>query len=292
MSERGHAVDSGRPILLWQPDPTCDHENNDDCEHFAIWVGTRVASDTLERGTIVLDLREFNVETDGDGDDDVVIAQGIVVTCNLETGAVEELGREGGLFLQHHPWLVDSFREELGFFRRRAARAAAQRDRETAAKAALAVPARTMIPYHELFPYDWDLLPVHDGERYWAVDLYCRNPECTCASSVIKFFEFGEAQPKPVGEVVVDYAERDIQVGPSNDIVETIFDELWDDYEYRLRARHAEAHYAIRRFAQRATLTTGTPAPERVSRNDVCPCGSGKKFKRCCLNARPTRPVS
>ncbi|MGN5267109.1 YchJ family metal-binding protein [Aeromonas dhakensis] len=24
------------------------------------------------------------------------------------------------------------------------------------------------------------------------------------------------------------------------------------------------------------------PAPLRVGRNDPCPCGSGKKFKKCC----------
>ena len=24
--------------------------------------------------------------------------------------------------------------------------------------------------------------------------------------------------------------------------------------------------------------------PPRVGRNEPCPCGSGKKFKRCCLN--------
>ncbi|MGH7163747.1 MAG: SEC-C metal-binding domain-containing protein, partial [Planctomycetota bacterium] len=25
-------------------------------------------------------------------------------------------------------------------------------------------------------------------------------------------------------------------------------------------------------------------APSRVGRNDPCPCGSGKKYKRCCMN--------
>jgi SEC-C motif-containing protein len=25
----------------------------------------------------------------------------------------------------------------------------------------------------------------------------------------------------------------------------------------------------------------------RVGRNDLCPCGSGKKYKRCCLGTRP-----
>jgi uncharacterized protein YecA (UPF0149 family) len=25
--------------------------------------------------------------------------------------------------------------------------------------------------------------------------------------------------------------------------------------------------------------------PPKVGRNDPCPCGSGKKFKKCCLNS-------
>jgi SWIM/SEC-C metal-binding protein len=28
----------------------------------------------------------------------------------------------------------------------------------------------------------------------------------------------------------------------------------------------------------------------RVGRNDPCPCGSGQKFKKCCLPARATTP--
>jgi uncharacterized protein YecA (UPF0149 family) len=34
-------------------------------------------------------------------------------------------------------------------------------------------------------------------------------------------------------------------------------------------------------------------AHRRVGRNDPCPCGSGRKFKRCCLwrsTAAPARP--
>ncbi len=30
-----------------------------------------------------------------------------------------------------------------------------------------------------------------------------------------------------------------------------------------------------------------SPAHERVGRNDPCPCGSGKKYKRCCLRTKP-----
>ena len=31
-----------------------------------------------------------------------------------------------------------------------------------------------------------------------------------------------------------------------------------------------------------ATPPAGAPAGPRVGRNDPCPCGSGKKFKKCC----------
>ena len=278
----GHAVDSCRPILLWEPDPTCEHEENEDCEHFAIWVGTRLAHDSLERGTMALDLREF--DEDDEGDDHVTIAQGIVVSYALETGAIEPLGREGSIFLRHHPWLVASLRAELDFFRRRAARAAAQRDRETAAKHVLAIPARTMVAYHQLFPADWDLLPTRDGERYWALDLYCRNPDCTCSSSVINCYRLDDGAPRLIGEVVVDYAERDIEFQPNNETVDELFDALWSTCEYKLRARHARAHDAVRRFAPRAGAAPHA-ALQRVERNAACPCGSGKKFKRCCIDA-------
>jgi hypothetical protein len=287
----GHLVDSCRPILLWEPDPTCDHEQNDDCEHFAIWVDTRVARDTLARASMVLALREFD-DDDLDGDEDVTVSDGISVTCALETGVIVPLERTGAIFLRHHPWLVESLRAELDFFRRRAARASAQFDRETTPRRALASPVRTMVAYHKLFPADWDLVPFHDGERYWAVDLYCRNPDCTCTSSVINFYRLendDDREVQLIGEVVVDYAEREIDYEPSNEVVEKIFDTLWDACEYQLRARHAEAHDAVQRFAPRAAPAIQPAAlVERVPRNAACPCGSGKKYKRCCLDATRT----
>ena len=40
---------------------------------------------------------------------------------------------------------------------------------------------------------------------------------------------------------------------------------------------------------RRRTLTAAKPATSapRVGRNDPCPCGSGKKYKRCCIGGAP-----
>jgi len=29
----------------------------------------------------------------------------------------------------------------------------------------------------------------------------------------------------------------------------------------------------------------------KIGRNDPCPCGSGKKFKKCCLNKQGLSPL-
>jgi uncharacterized protein len=48
---------------------------------------------------------------------------------------------------------------------------------------------------------------------------------------------------------------------------------------------------AYRYFRQHGQPYAGTPAPEsrhksgKIGRNDPCPCGSGKKYKRCCGGA-------
>lgn len=40
--------------------------------------------------------------------------------------------------------------------------------------------------------------------------------------------------------------------------------------------------------AETPQTDSGTPAPvssePKVGRNDPCPCGSGKKYKKCCLS--------
>jgi uncharacterized protein len=51
-------------------------------------------------------------------------------------------------------------------------------------------------------------------------------------------------------------------------------------------------HESFRRLRQAAlpqAPTATRASPGRVGRNDPCPCGSGKKYKRCCIN-RSTAP--
>jgi tetratricopeptide (TPR) repeat protein len=59
------------------------------------------------------------------------------------------------------------------------------------------------------------------------------------------------------------------------------FGEQAKKFEEAERSRHQPLH----EFLRSATPSGGTARPAKVGRNDPCPCGSGKKFKKCCLSS-------
>jgi uncharacterized protein YecA (UPF0149 family) len=51
----------------------------------------------------------------------------------------------------------------------------------------------------------------------------------------------------------------------------------------RLLARTAAARPSLPYGRQAGAAGASTGNPHRIGRNDPCPCGSGKKFKSCCM---------
>jgi preprotein translocase subunit SecA len=45
---------------------------------------------------------------------------------------------------------------------------------------------------------------------------------------------------------------------------------------------HTIYHVGIVKKEQQPREREKVPVPQRTGRNDPCPCGSGKKYKRCC----------
>ncbi|MDP6875921.1 MAG: UPF0149 family protein [Alphaproteobacteria bacterium] len=51
-----------------------------------------------------------------------------------------------------------------------------------------------------------------------------------------------------------------------------------------LIAEHVELLHHARLGMAKPTMSSANDNQSKVGRNDPCPCGSGKKFKKCCLN--------
>jgi hypothetical protein len=120
---------------------------------------------------------------------------------------------------------------------------------------------------------------ILDGRRLDVVDVYCVEPACTCTEMRFVVAEDYD----PLGSVAVDLdgARPPRYEGPP------ILTALWQALRRRypdldvFRGRAAKVKEAGRDILARAAQP-GRPVPE-VGRNQPCPCGSGKKYKRCCL---------
>jgi hypothetical protein len=146
-----------------------------------------------------------------------------------------------------------------------------------------------MVIWEEMFPEDRvDHFLV--GDRvFFASEHYCRKPACACGEARVGFTEIdvgGKWRDRGSIRVALPSGTprgRDVS---RRDAV--LVDALWAAYakRHRVGTRLTDRNQHIQRIApllSAAPAAPATPSPVlRVGRNDLCPCGSGKKFKRCC----------
>jgi uncharacterized protein YchJ len=143
--------------------------------------------------------------------------------------------------------------------------------------------ADAMASFWEVFRYEFDLTVVHDRRRYLADDQYCLNPSCACDEAVVQFIDLSDGAH--VGHARASVRRPDAAEIEGGSLVRALWSRLLEDHGRKaLRER-----YRRMRQAARARSTDATLARARVGRNEPCPCGSGKKYKRCCGAGTPNR---
>lgn len=137
-----------------------------------------------------------------------------------------------------------------------------------------------MAPFHEVFPYDFDQVVVHDGRYFLTEDHYCLEPDCACDEVIVTFVDAAE-EARRVGNVRVSLARFGAPKleGPRS------LQQLWRKFVDRYGADRIRARFdrmrQVARARRKASASVVRSVP-KVGRNESCPCGSGKKFKRCC----------
>ena len=147
---------------------------------------------------------------------------------------------------------------------------------------------------------------------YGLLEIYCPDPECDCRRVLIKVVE--ERQPGRFLASISYAFDEDAEmagplldpINPQSEYAEVLLDRverfvLTDaDYVARLE-RHYHmvksaatdpdhpAYSRLQQILADAPEDFPLPAPQKdiVSRNDPCPCGSGRKYKHCCGKTRP-----
>jgi hypothetical protein len=119
-----------------------------------------------------------------------------------------------------------------------------------------------------------------DGVTYDAMDFYCPTPSCACGEVIIHF-----AAPDGIespGDVIVQLSGKvDMDPGKKG---HALLGRLWDAYRQRHTdhiARLSQRYQTMKSVGERIALKQPAVS-HKVGRNEPCPCGSGKKYKKCC----------
>jgi hypothetical protein len=138
-----------------------------------------------------------------------------------------------------------------------------------------------------------------DGRRYLAFFNACANPACDCQEAVFEFHDEGVRTGDPfVGAIRIELDQPRLPVTPfiegTKPGCEELLQRIWQAFVLRhqdIRSLRAKWE-RIRRFGRKHLMPAyrdrqreqerPVARPEKVGRNAPCPCGSGRKYKRCC----------
>ncbi len=137
----------------------------------------------------------------------------------------------------------------------------------------------------------------HDGQMYSVQDEYCCNPSCDCQATEV-FVSAIDATEQ--GKFLRRLFLARFEFGGKVRILETwsftkkearALMKAWLQSTPGLVASFRERYEIVKRIGTRSLeragyeIETRPAAPVRsvrVGRNEPCPCGSGKKYKKCC----------
>ena len=153
--------------------------------------------------------------------------------------------------------------------------------------------------YNSILPFCDQFSAVISQRKCLIFDQYCVRGACDCSSANLEFALLDEKRNVFKGEfgVFADYRSRvwSLEDGtaesaqppiPLSELKAMVEKQIPDIYD-KLRKRHLR----LKDIYSKCLMDKATALPfhadaaqkNKVGRNDPCPCGSGKKYKKCCL---------
>ncbi len=154
----------------------------------------------------------------------------------------------------------------------------------------------TMIVYIDVIPYAEQFTLALDGEQYLFFDQYCVKLQCPCTDVVIGCVRLNlqEGIGDDVAAYTIDYKKRRwnpldehrSELGTVGKVAELkrSIEAAYPTWYDQIRTRHSHLKTLYRNCLKAKGVGLPRILKNAVGRNDACPCGSGKKFKKCCLN--------
>lgn len=152
-----------------------------------------------------------------------------------------------------------------------------------------------MLAYSEMLgsaELDEFFIELNQSEKWFFDDQYCTNPKCLCNETVLTFFKRDDATKTLEADFAVrldlkrfkyDVEFDHIGAGLVSEVMVSLLaskPELLGILKRRYNEVKSTSKEVIRKYG---VIEKKEALPNiKVGRNDPCPCGSGKKYKKCC----------
>ncbi|MGB5736580.1 MAG: SEC-C metal-binding domain-containing protein [Thiohalocapsa sp.] len=152
-----------------------------------------------------------------------------------------------------------------------------------------------MVDFHQILPYAKTKLVEAGDKQFALMEHYCVRPGCGCSDVFVTLMDVDDDREVPSSDnepvLVIDHKSRSWRIerlGPEDaGLLEHIGTRLSTEDDARhFQARHDRLRSLYLLYKQRHHRgSTRVRDARKVGRNDPCPCGSGKKYKKCCLGS-------
>jgi len=147
-----------------------------------------------------------------------------------------------------------------------------------------------MVSWREVFPNSFDLLINRDEKIFFIDDQYCVTPGCNCKEVSLTFLEAEDREVTILGMLSVDIVKWKIENSEPEKLTDRELRELLKEFKKQYPFIKNELFDRRQRIRKAMTeVLMYEPPPQspfkqkKIGRNAPCPCGSGKKYKKCCL---------
>ena len=150
-----------------------------------------------------------------------------------------------------------------------------------------------MVKFKEIYE-DFEWKTDYENEEIELIDYYCKNDDCECTK-----IRFGiEKESEEIGAILYDYKSGEVK-GISDSKYSPILLSLDESERILINTILANRHQIVKLEFKQFKLKTELELNKRQiqghlienstkrkkrGRNELCYCGSGKKFKKCCFN--------
>lgn len=154
-----------------------------------------------------------------------------------------------------------------------------------------------MVSWREVHPDDPDFLIDSGDETLWAEDFYCITPKCSCREVKVHISRVSGEMDGYDGAIRVDLRRWKVSGEDDSSRLSPQQEHLWEVWNRSdpgiRKEMNRRRKQMLRLGPEIVNLSGRVRAPvvekkkkaeRRVGRNEPCPCGSGRKYKKCCLS--------